>query len=179
VADEPRRLATADRPPALAEGPSDETGWNPIFKLRDARRGDPVRQVVEGFRGSVPFRAFGEERGLEDVRAIVADAGGALLGVALLDEGEGRVTLLAVPPISRGFGAGRALVDHAERRARRAGRARLAFSVGSDDHGTYAALRARGYEDAAVRPDAWPGFVGLEERVLRDEWIVRRALGRL
>ncbi len=134
---------------------NDETGWNTVFKLRPARPTDPVRTIVEGFRGAVPFRAFGEPREIEDTEVLVADAGSALLGVALYDLASGRVALLAVPTISRGFGAGRALIDSLEDHARRAGRTELAVSIGPEDRDTLAMLRMRGYGVDDVRRDEW------------------------
>ena len=150
-------------------------GWNPLFKLRAARSEDPVRRIVEGFREAIPFRAFGDEHDPSALHAVVADAGGAVLGLAVVDAAAARILLLAVPPLSRGFGVTGALVDHAEALARRAGRPALAISIASDDPGTYAALRDRGYAVKTVRCDAWSGeFIGPGGREVRDEWILHR-----
>jgi ribosomal protein S18 acetylase RimI-like enzyme len=92
-------------------------------------------------------------------RVIGAEGGGQLVGFACLHEtpvphrptAVGRITAIAVLPGTRGSGAGRALVEAAERHFVTRGIARLEVTSGDNHAAAHDFYRHLGYTDQGIR----------------------------
>lgn len=130
----------------------------PTVSIRSARASDlPSLVAIESLFPSdrMPPRQFRHQLLRGKGRLRVASAGGRVLGYALTMFRTGtrvaRLYSIAVHPDARGNGIGAALLDDAERGARRRGCDRLRLEVRVRNRAAIAMYEARGYERFARR----------------------------
>lgn len=132
----------------------------PPVRIRPARPGDlPTLVAIEALFPSdrMPHRQFRHQLVRGKGRLRVASAGGRVLGYALTMFRAGtrvaRLYSIAVHPDARGNGIGAALLDDAERGARRRGCTRMRLEVRVRNRAAIAMYEARGYVRFARRVD--------------------------
>jgi len=107
---------------------------------------NPTVQCLEGDR-----RAIADH--LARGGGAVLESGGAIVGVVLWAEEDGALYIgrLSVDPENRGQGIARALMDEAEREARRRGLTRMTLGVRLELEENRRLFRSCGFEDAVLK----------------------------
>jgi ribosomal protein S18 acetylase RimI-like enzyme len=164
-----------------------ETAGAGGFSIRAARVGDAavIADLIRLAFSAQPRRTNPPSSALNETAATIADhlgrvGGGAILesdrtivGVVLWNEEDGAlyISRLSVHPERRRQGIARALMDEAEREARRRGLTRMTLGVRLELEENRQFFRSCGFEDASLRSHegfSVPTWVLMERRLTSD-----------